>query len=362
MTSVNQQEIADRLNISRTTVSRCFTNHAGINPDTRAKVFALAAQMGYHYLEPRSKDEKGNSISSGYGVLICSDTEEYDRPDYESPGVEIMPGVSEYAQLHKIPLSVHFVSPSEGSLNDPSYRKISALRKRAWDGILLIYPFPQTVVEQLVIRFPCVSLVDQYGQSPLECVDVDHYKGIALLMDRLYALGHRRIGFFSREYEVEASWSYRRFSAYVEKITRLGLPFREEDILNVYQGRDGGIEKSHDRAAELIRDGVTAWVCAADHQAYDLIAALKLRGISVPNDVSITGFDGILRPTGAPLLTTGCIPYREIGFTGAKRLRDLISKRFTSTQHILLECRYQEGETIGPARIRSKFAHSIARK
>jgi AraC-like DNA-binding protein len=54
MADVNQQLIADRLNISRATVSRCFTNHPGINPTTRAQVFALAAQLGYTHLEKRA--------------------------------------------------------------------------------------------------------------------------------------------------------------------------------------------------------------------------------------------------------------------------------------------------------------------
>ena len=56
---VKQQLIADKLGISRTTVSRCFTNHAGINPDTRAAVFSLASELGYNYLEPRKSGKKG---------------------------------------------------------------------------------------------------------------------------------------------------------------------------------------------------------------------------------------------------------------------------------------------------------------
>ena len=44
---MNQKEIAERLNLSRTTVSRCFTNHPKINPETRARVFELATELGY---------------------------------------------------------------------------------------------------------------------------------------------------------------------------------------------------------------------------------------------------------------------------------------------------------------------------
>lgn len=54
----NQQRIAENLNISRTTVSRCFTNHSGVNPDTRAKVFSEAKRLGYTYLEQRNIKKK----------------------------------------------------------------------------------------------------------------------------------------------------------------------------------------------------------------------------------------------------------------------------------------------------------------
>jgi LacI family transcriptional regulator len=100
--------------------------------------------------------------------------------------------------------------------------------------------------------------------------------------------------------------------------------------------------------AERVRAGVTGWVCAADHQAYDLIAALKTRGLNVGEHFSVTGFDGIEKPDWAPLLTTAVIPYREIGYTGGRRLFDLMQKRFGSPQHILVASRLRQGETVAP--------------
>jgi LacI family transcriptional regulator len=55
MEKVNQQTLADRLGLSRATVSRCFTNHRAINPSTRARVFDLAAELGYRYMELRTQ-------------------------------------------------------------------------------------------------------------------------------------------------------------------------------------------------------------------------------------------------------------------------------------------------------------------
>ena len=283
-------------------------------------------------------------------VLICTEMEEYFRPDYQSPGTELYAGLSEYAQLHDMRLSLHYVSPKDEDLAAPSYRGIDLLRNRGADGVVLIYPFPRKVVDAIHMTFPMVSLVEQYGTASFNCVDVDHYKGIATLLNQLHAKGHRRIGFYTRTYEVEAQWSLRRYSAFIEKMMRLGLPVAQEDVVNVYPERYVGLEESFHYAAERTRQGVTAWVCAADHQAYDLIAALQKLGLQVPRDVSVTGFDGIAKPENAPLLTTAAIPYREIGFTGLRRLTSLLGKRFGSAQHILIASRIQEGETVAPPR------------
>ena len=349
--AINQQEIADRLQISRTTVSRCFTNHSGINPETRASVFSLAAQMGYHYLESRTGKaaEKAKSTKSTIAVLICSDVEEYNRPDYQSPGMELMPGISEFALLKKLQLDIQFVPPEEKSLDGPTYRRLLQQRGRMWGGVMLLYPFPSEVISQMAARFACVSLVEQFDSAAIDCVDVDHYKGISQLIDRLVELGHRRIGFFSRHYLVEACWAFRRYSAYVEKMTRINLPLRLEDIISVRPGEDETVAQAEEHAYRMTRDGVTAWVCAADHQAYDLIAALQKRGLSVPREVSVSGFDGIAKPSGGPLLTTIQIPYRQIGLIGAKRLHDLMEKRFDVPQHIFLEGRLAIGATMAAA-------------
>lgn len=356
MGKVNQQVIANRLKISRTTVSRCFTNHKGINPKTRAEVFSLAAKLGYQYLLPRNAPKDGPKTLS-IGVLICSEVEEFNRPDYESPGLELLPGISEFAQLQAWQTEVHFVSPLATSVADPCYNSLPGFKRRLWAGILLLYPFAPQIISELTARFPCVSLVEQYGRIPLDCVDVNHNKGITLLFDRLRQNGHNRIGFFSRKYPVEAAWANRRLCAYVGNLVHHGLPYHERDIIHLDISSPATIAEGYNRAVEQMRNGVTAWVCAADHQAYDLIQALQERGFRVPEDVSVTGFDGILRPPGGPALETVRIPYHQIGFEASQRLQEKLTKRYDAPQEILLDCRLQEGNTVGPCRVPKPLVH-----
>ncbi|WP_309386341.1 LacI family DNA-binding transcriptional regulator [Cerasicoccus frondis] len=346
MKQINQQAIADALDLSRATVSRCFTNHPGINPETRARVFELASRMGYNHISMRTSQSGKKRTRPIFGVLICSKEEEYHRMDYESPGRLLLKGVSEYCQLAKVGVSVHFVDPDIQSINHATYKDLFNTVGRHWSGLLLLYPFPKPVIDELLIRMPCVSLVEQRNSGELDCVDVNHYQGIALLINKLHNLGHRRIGFYTKAYPTEASWSLRRFGAYTEKMTQLDLPIVERDLINAQPRNTVSLEDSFDLAAERIRDGVTAYVCAADHQAYDLIRELKKRGIRTPQDVSITGFDGIPAPKETEELSTIQIPYRNIGYAAAKRLNDLLKKRFGPSQHILMSCQLLDGQTL----------------
>lgn len=351
MAKINQQFIAEELGISRATVSRCFTNHPGINPTTRGKVFALASQLGYSHAEKREPaSHQRRRTSTTLGVLICVDLPSFERTDYGNPGQELLNGLSELARVQNVRLDLHFVRPEDLHINEPSYAKIVAMGRRLWDGVVLIYPFPQTIVDELRKMHPIVSLVEQYGQSPLDCVDVDHHRGIERLVEHLHGQGHERIGFFTWRYPVEAGWALRRYGAYVEMMTARGLDLRAEDAINVDPRRHVSLADSHAEVIKQTKAGVTAWMCAADHQAFDLIKALNQAGLKVPQDVSVTGFDGLEPQQGLPALTTVGIPFHQIGVIGGKRLLDLIQKRFDSQQHILLNCEVIAGGSVAAPR------------
>ena len=313
---------------------------------TRARVFQLAAEIGYVHLQMRKPRIGG--IKTGkktFGVLICSAEEEYYRTDYQNPSEQILAGITDCAHLNGADIEVHLIDPKECSLENPAFLNIEKMCSR-WDGLLLVYPFPDAVLNHLAPKLPLVSLVEQFDHTGIDCVDVDHYKGISAVVEHLVANGHRRIGFFTRLYEVEASWSFRRYAAFMEAMVRLRLPVIAEDIVNIFPSQEGDDESSIAYAIERTRAGVTAWVCAADHQAYNLIRGLGKKGFKVPSEVSVTGFDGIQTPPDSPELSTIVIPFREIGTTGTQRLVERSQKRFGSAQHVLIDCRLRTGTTV----------------
>ncbi len=346
MSEVNQQAIADRLGLSRATVSRCFTNHPGINAVTRAKVFQVAAEIGYTHLENRSPKAKKKKIQQKFTALICSDPDEYFSGSYESPGEQILAGVSEFAQNNDARVDVHLISPDATGLDDPSFENVTGLKDRQDRGILLIYPFPAPVIQELAGRFPLVSLVDQVQHKEIDCVDVDHNAGISAAIKHLVAAGHQRIGFYTRDYPVDATWSYRRYASFTEKMARLKFSVAPKDIIGVFPRSFPDVQEGIAQAVARTKDGVTAWICAADHQAYDLIDRFEKEGLKVPKDVSVTGFDGIEPGKGKPSLDTIQVPYRAIGMTGAERLAARLRKRFGGKQHVYISGKLRKGKTV----------------
>jgi DNA-binding LacI/PurR family transcriptional regulator len=101
-----------------------------------------------------------------------------------------------------------------------------------------------------------------------------------------------------------------------------------------------------DTVAERVRyDGVTAWVCAADHQAYQLISDLRDRGLRVPDDVSVTGFDGQDAPPGLPRLTSMAVPNADLGASAVARLVSRLLQPASQRRMTLVMPRFVEGGT-----------------
>ena len=341
---MNQKEIAERLNLSRTTVSRCFTNHPKINPETRARVFELAAQMGYAYSPPRNATEERPRTANSVAVLVGLPSEVGERVDTAR---EILAGISERLAAERLSLKVHYVDPAGFDLNPRSRRILPGMNNAEMMGFILLYPFKEYSVGNLITKFPTICALDDYESLEVDCVDVDQTRGISSLMNHLYQLGHRKFGFVSWKYTLPTPWVEHRFGVYVENLFRHRLPFRQEHLVNVYRDRQIEPDAVVEASLKMIGEGVTAIVCAADHQAYHLVRELKKRGVRVPRDVSVTGFDGETPPKGLPQLTTIRTPFRDIGVSSVVSMLRRVSHPSAPRRHILVSGRFIEGATTG---------------
>lgn len=349
MQSVNQDLIAARLKISRTTVSRSLANHPAISAETRAKVQSMAEKLGYRQSPGRvSRRHSKSSRSLTIGVLIGIPAENVVMATFP----HILKGIRDRAETERVKVDVYYQAPGDFHPEESRQSVFRHIRNGDWRGTILIYPFAEAAVEMISKKISTVSVLESYNQPGIDIIDTDDASGILSLVERLTAAGHQRIGFLSWTYPIGGHWVARRFSGYVEALFVHGLEFHPEWVINVHKNspRLTPTEVAEEVARKTKESGVTAWVCAADHQAYPLMQDLQAKGIRVPEDCSITGFDGLKPPAGLRRVTSMRVPHEQIGSSALSRLVNRIGHPNAPRRKILVEAELVPGETIAAPR------------
>lgn len=344
MPQINQEQLAVLLNLSRTTISRSLSNHPMIHADTRARVQALAEKLGYRNTPTRAVKRRRLSKPITIGVIIGMPSANLGMATFPL----VLQGIRERGMIDHVAIDVISQDPAElniKNLRQPVFRHI---RASDWRGVILIYPFAHDVVELIEQKISAVSVLTEYEHLPIDTIDTDHSDLIDLIA-QLVRLGHKKIGFMTWQYHVGGRWAMRRFASYAEGLFLHGLEFNPEWTVNVHKGQP--TYSDHRAVANYVatqtrQSGVTAWVCAADHQAYQLIVDLRPHGIRVPEDCSVTGFDGIEPPLGMSQLTTLAAAHAEIGASALSRLVNRILHPNASRRKIFVENTLVPGATI----------------
>src|SRR5688572_5377352 len=257
-------------------------------------------------------------------------------------GAEFMAGITNAAEVHNVNL-VHFIGGKLSPLNTPGEDKPSfglydLARPDQFDGLLLT-----TDVAYGVSRQDLESFAKVYGSLPIvtQSVDIagatmfipDNTEGIrAAVRHLIEEHGYKRIAFIrgiAGHLDAE-----QRFDAYKDELKAHDLRFDEELVVH------GDYTPESGRAAitTLINERqlrFQAVVAANDRMAFGALDALQERGLRVPDDVAVTGFDDLreAQATGVPLTTV-----RQSFYTAGKNAMETLLKRI-------------QGETVSPVTI-----------
>nr|MCR5075820.1 substrate-binding domain-containing protein [Ruminococcus sp.] len=153
------------------------------------------------------------------------------------------------------------------------------------DGIIVIGQIHREYIAALSKIDMPLMFVDFYdNRYDIDSVNSDSYHGGYILTDYLVELGHRDIGFFGT---VNATSSINdRFLGYIKCLIENGLEYREEWTIGDRNER--GILNDKIDFPEIMP---TAFVCNSDETAFRVISALKSKGVRVPEDISVVGYD-----------------------------------------------------------------------
>jgi len=201
--------------------------------------------------------------------------------------------------------------------------KVLRLLQQFTDGVVALLPYEFGFVEALTEgRYPVVTIDNPSEHSEFPSVAADSYGGARMAMRHLAELGHKRIAFVSGAEQLESA--RQRHRAYDDAVSVLGLARDPALVLPGNYTLEGGREAG-ERLLKL-KKPPTAVFASNDLSAFGLMAVLQERGLKIPEDISVVGFDDL--PTASqihPALTTVRQPIEDLGRAAVNTLLALIA-------------------------------------
>lgn len=282
------KEIANKLGIAVSTVSKGLNGASDISDDMRQLVLDTAVEMGY-----ASKRMKTIGTRK-----VCILIENMDYENIEQFGYEIIVGFKLSAARRHWDVSI---VPT--NLNMQTAEKYDTyMLKNAYSGAFLLgFTLHDDWVQQLGKTSVPTVLLDNYIErnSHVGYVGTDSYEGIDLAVDHLKNLSHTKIAFLNGS--KNSMVSEQRNQAFISSMLKHGL--NPDDKLIEYGYYVPDCAKDH--VPSFLNNGATAIMCASDLIASGVITEVQKQGLKVPENISVIGFDDLpIAAQLSPALTT----------------------------------------------------------
>ncbi len=337
MARVTLQTIADRVGVSRMTVSNAFSRPDQLSSELRERILTAAEKLGYAGPDPAAR-ALARGTTGAVGVLL-TDSLRYAFSD--EVATTFLGAIAE--ELAPTGLALTLLSASEQADMIPA-------RDVPMDGALVYSCNTQsTAVEWLKRRKLPLVFVDQAPAPGIPSINIDDRSGARAGAQHLVDLGHRRIAIITTNIGGPKGIVADPLAAaggHVTKQRMLGWldALHAADILPTVVHEWHSEEGSGDEAARILlnsHDRPTAILCFSDAIAYGVVHAAQALGLDVPEDLSVVGFDdNPLAQRMRPALTTVRQDIAAKGRAAAVALTAVIERSRTGAKtrshHVLL--------------------------
>jgi len=308
--SLTLESIGKLAGVSRSTVSRVLNDHPDVRPEVRVRVEAVIEKTGY---QPNQAARALVSSRTGLiGLVMPTDVRELFGDPYYSALVH---GIQEGCLETGSTFSIHpFYGPRGQVAVLPTL-----LARGFLDGVIATAgPYSEDLITTLRDRGTNLVVVGHPADlDGLRRVDVASRAGGAVAVGHLCGLGKNRVGFVGPT--AEFLFGTERLDGYRDALRTAGREPDDRLVRLDQPNADGGYRAT----MAVLAERPDALFVATDPMAIGALRALEERGLRVPQDVAVVGFDGL--PTGPrinPTLTTVVQPVTEVGRTAVFMLHD----------------------------------------
>lgn len=306
MKKVTPQDIANSLGISRTTVWKVFSGQKGVSDSLRRKILAKAQELGYEFPEcaflPPSPETAAPPVN--IAVAVC-------RPESSIFWMNIIHQIAKELSFHKVNLMYTYLP----SAIDRDYTLPDSLVNGNTHGIIVMNVYNEQLIRLLSeAPVPKVFLDTATSVPPSslngDLILMENSSSISEITEHLLKQGRTKIGFIGDIRYAQSN--YERYEGFCKTLERHGLSPCPELSLTGSIGTDTHKEEI-DAFLNTLPFMPDAFVCVSDYVACLLMQLLLKRGLRIPEDVAVSGFDGNMESPLAEELTTVQVFNQDIG-------------------------------------------------
>lgn len=305
---VTLSDIAEVCDTSTVTVSKALSGKDGVGNELREKIKNVAREMGYSFSVKSAHSE----ISGNIGVII---PEKFLTPI----------GTFYWALYNRIVQrlkedNISCIQENIGEDEEEALITPNILANNKITGLISLGQLNPDYVKMLMQKIDNLVLLDYYIPGiDVDCVISNGISGAYSITRHLIENGHKNIGFIGTR--LATSSIFDRFTGFSRAMFEYNLPIREDWIIN-----DRKNDNMEFGEMDFPSTMPTAFVCNCDEIAFAAIRKLKSLGYSVPEDISVVGYDNFLiSEIAEPQITTISVDAKEIADTAVSVLIEKIN-------------------------------------
>jgi len=316
-------DVAKAANVSPKTVSRVLNGDAPVGKETRDAVDAAIAALGY---VPSNAARMMRSNRSGLIGLITGAISTSPEPVQPAglPELLIVQGIQQTIG----PSGKTLMIADSGGRSDRVPHLIQTFVRHRVEGLLYVAEYHQKVQLPRLPEDTPIVLTNCFDDAGTPAVLPDDRRGQHDLVKRLIAAGHDRIAYLTLREDIVATRL--RKAGYRDALDEAGIGYDAALVqgceLDSAEGETQVLWDAIDRMLQL-PSPPTVFCCGNDRMALKVYGILRSRGMRVPDEISVAGYDNyrVIAETLYPPLTTVELPYTAMGVRAAQRLLGLIS-------------------------------------